>query len=94
MNKQEINVEVAFATVEEQQVIPVVIKKDDTVQDVIIQSGILDMSFNIDLSVMTVGVFGNVCSLNQTLQEGDRVEIYRPLNISPMEARRNRAGGK
>lgn len=38
-----------------------------------------------------VGVFGRLCSLQQLLQDGDRVEVYRPLTFDPMESRRRRA---
>lgn len=37
------------------------------------------------------GVWGRRCSLDQPLLDGDRVELYRPLTIDPMEGRRARA---
>ena len=37
------------------------------------------------------GIWGRRCSLDQPLTEGDRVELYRPLTIDPMEGRRARA---
>ena len=37
------------------------------------------------------GIWGRRCSLDHTLADGDRVELYRPLTIDPMEARRVRA---
>ena len=40
---------------------------------------------------LDVGIWGRRCSLDQLVAEGDRVEIYRPLTIDPMEARRTRA---
>ena len=38
-----------------------------------------------------VGVFGRECALGQILNDGDRLEIYRPLVFDPMESRRRRA---
>jgi len=38
-----------------------------------------------------VGVFGKVTSRLQSLNDGDRVEIYRPLAADPKTARRARA---
>jgi putative ubiquitin-RnfH superfamily antitoxin RatB of RatAB toxin-antitoxin module len=38
-----------------------------------------------------VGIFGKQISLDTILKPGDRVEIYRPLLLSPTEARRLRA---
>lgn len=39
---------------------------------------------------LEVGVFGQRRTLADALQDGDRVEIYRPLTIDPKEARRVR----
>ncbi|TFL11153.1 RnfH family protein [Pusillimonas caeni] len=38
-----------------------------------------------------VGIFGRRCHLEETVSDGDRVEIYRPLDYDPMESRRRRA---
>jgi putative ubiquitin-RnfH superfamily antitoxin RatB of RatAB toxin-antitoxin module len=38
-----------------------------------------------------IGNFGKQISLDTVLKPGDRVEIYRPLLLSPTEARRLRA---
>ena len=40
------------------------------------------------------GIFGKRVALDHRLNEGDRVEIYRPLAIDPKEARRRRAALK
>ncbi len=40
---------------------------------------------------LDAGIWGHRCSLDQPLTDGDRVEIYRPLTIDPMEGRRARA---
>ena len=48
----------------------------------------------VDLANSAVGVYGKVASREQPLQDGDRVEIYRPLLEEPKLARRNRARGK
>jgi putative ubiquitin-RnfH superfamily antitoxin RatB of RatAB toxin-antitoxin module len=44
----------------------------------------------IDLSGSAVGIFGKVVQRDQPLQDGDRIEIYRPLAEEPKLARRNR----
>jgi uncharacterized protein len=48
--------------------------------------------FGIDLSGSAVGIFGKVVQRDQPLQDGDRIEIYRPLAEEPKLARRKRAG--
>lgn len=40
------------------------------------------------------GVFGREVSADHVLQEGDRLEICPPLEMSPQEARRRRAAGR
>lgn len=37
-----------------------------------------------------VGIWGRNASPGQVLQDGDRVEIYRPLRVDPKVARRER----
>ena len=37
-----------------------------------------------------VGIWGRRCAPSQVLREGDRVELYRPLQVDPKEARRLR----
>ena len=38
-----------------------------------------------------VGVFGEVVDRSRLLKHGDRVELYRPLEVDPKQARRRRA---
>jgi uncharacterized protein len=45
----------------------------------------------IDLSGSVVGIFGKVVGRDQQLEDGDRIEIYRPLAEEPKLARRKRA---
>lgn len=40
---------------------------------------------------VAIGIFGRAVSGNDTLRTGDRIELYRPLEIDPKEARRRRA---
>ncbi|MBH9554074.1 RnfH family protein [Inhella gelatinilytica] len=38
----------------------------------------------------TVGIWGHKAERHDGLRDGDRVEVYRPLTVDPMEARRRR----
>ena len=38
----------------------------------------------------TYGIFGSEVTLEEVLKEGDRLEIYRPLQCDPKELRRRR----
>jgi uncharacterized protein len=56
----------------------------------IAQSGLLTKHTDIDLRVQKIGVWGRLCEPDQALRDLDRVEIYRPLQVDPKEARRLR----
>ena len=86
-----LNVEVAYARPDQQLVVPVQAPINCTAEQAIKLSGILNDFPEIDLNNNKVGIFSQICSLSQQLQENDRVEIYRSLTINPMEARRQRA---
>lgn len=85
-----ISVEVAYATSEKQALISLTLPASSTAQQAINASGILQQFPEIDLPVLKVGIFGIACKLDQTLSSGDRIEIYRPLQQVPMDARRKR----
>lgn len=91
MENNFISVEVAYAAGDRQLIIPVEMSEGSVLEDAILQSGILREFPEIDLNRNKVGVFGKVGKLTQVLTGGDRVEIYRPLQQHPMEARRSRA---
>ncbi|MDO9191883.1 MAG: RnfH family protein [Undibacterium sp.] len=86
-----IDVVVCYATSQNIIMLDINLKQDSTIQDAIEHSQILNKCREIDIVQCKVGVFGKVRVLNTILHQGDRVEIYRPLNADPMEARRRRA---
>jgi len=65
-----------------------------TVEQAIRASGLLEVHAEVDLAVNQVGIFGKKKKLDTVLRALDRVEVYRPLQADPKEARRRRAGGK
>ena len=65
-----------------------------TVRDAVLASGVLEVFSEIDLETVPVGIFSRRVELDTQLTDGDRVEIYRPLQLSPTEARRLRAQRK
>lgn len=86
-----LGVEVAYAPPGRQRVIALTVTPGVTVADAIEASGILREFPEIDLRVNRVGVYGQLARLGDVVQAGDRVEIYRPLQADPKEARRQRA---
>lgn len=84
-------VELVYALPSEQNIISLVVAEGTTVLIAIEQSGILKTHPEIDLNANKTGIFSRLVELSHVVREGDRVEIYRPLTIDPMEARRLRA---
>jgi putative ubiquitin-RnfH superfamily antitoxin RatB of RatAB toxin-antitoxin module len=90
--ESDITVQVCYATPERQVLNEVTLPVGSTVAAAIESSGILGLFSDIDLDTNDVGVFSERRKLTDVLQDGDRVEIYRPLIADPKEARRRRAG--
>jgi putative ubiquitin-RnfH superfamily antitoxin RatB of RatAB toxin-antitoxin module len=62
-----------------------------TIADALAQAA-SDANFRgVDLANSPVGIFGKVARRDVKLRDGDRIEIYRPLQEEPKLARRNRA---
>jgi putative ubiquitin-RnfH superfamily antitoxin RatB of RatAB toxin-antitoxin module len=59
-------------------------------EDALRASGVLERHPDIDLAVQRVGIWGRFQPLDAPLRDRDRVEIYRPLQVDPKEARRQR----
>lgn len=91
MSSKVINIEVAYALPTKQTIVDVALKEGTTVQQAIEASNILEQFPDIDLKATKVGVWSRVVKLNDTLIDGDRIEIYRPLIADPKEIRKRRA---
>jgi len=88
------HVEVVYALPLEQDVTSLDVSAGATVRQAVVGSGMLVRHPDIDLRVARVGIWGRLTTLDSVLREGDRVEIYRPLQIDPKEVRRRRAARK
>jgi hypothetical protein len=60
------------------------------VRDAVLASGFVEAHPEVPWQ-QSVGVFAATVDPDHELEQGDRVEIYRPLVCDPMEARRRRA---
>ncbi|MGB2108607.1 MULTISPECIES: RnfH family protein [unclassified Marinobacter] len=89
-------VEVAYARPDKQQIVPVKVPEGTTALEAVKLSGIVDIFPEIEPDAIDMGVFGKVIKdpASHELREGDRVELYRPLKIDPKQARLNRAKKK
>ena len=87
----ELHIEVVYARPDHQTVKRVRLPAGSRVAAAITASGLLTEFPEIDLRVNRVGVYAEPVELDSVLEDGDRVEIYRPLLVDPKEARRRRA---
>ncbi len=74
---------VAYAKAAQQVWTNIEVPDGATIQDAIEKSGILDKFPEIDLEQQKVGIFGKISKLDAKLNDGDRVEIYRPITADP-----------
>jgi putative ubiquitin-RnfH superfamily antitoxin RatB of RatAB toxin-antitoxin module len=84
------HVSVVYALPQVQRVFSLQCNPGATIASVIALSGILQHYPEIDLGTVQVGIFSQIKALSDTVAEGDRIEIYRPLLIDPKQARRLR----
>jgi putative ubiquitin-RnfH superfamily antitoxin RatB of RatAB toxin-antitoxin module len=79
---RQITVEVVYATPARQRVEEVQLSLGATIEDGILVSGILDQFPEVDLDTFKVGIHGVIRPLGHKLENGNRIEIYRPVGNS------------
>ena len=93
MGKANIVVEVVYALADKQKLLRLSVPAGTTVREAALRSG-LDAHFpGLDLQSAPLGIFGKAVAKpdERVLEEGERVEIYRPLIADPKEVRKQRA---
>ncbi len=96
-----IPVEVAFALPDKQKIIRLLVEPGTTAYVAVCKSKMTDYFPDLDIENAKLGLFGQALGTKglkpakeYVLNEGDRVEIYRPLISDPKEVRRRRAEQK
>ncbi|MDV6344343.1 RnfH family protein [Nitrosomonas sp. Is37] len=87
---EHIEVEVAYALPQCQFLKRFHVPSGTTIEQAITLSGIREIFTEIDLEKQKMGIFSKLTQPGTILQNGDRVEIYRPLLLDPKEKRRIR----
>jgi putative ubiquitin-RnfH superfamily antitoxin RatB of RatAB toxin-antitoxin module len=77
------NVGVAYDNGKKQVWLKLEVPDGSTVRDVIDISNLLEMFPEIDLDNQKVGIFGKATKLDAEVEDGNRVEIYRPITADP-----------
>lgn len=92
-----LRVEVVWATPKHQRVVALTVPAGTTLSEAVRWSGIAgEFPDALDPEQIPMGIFGRLEKQPQQriLQDGDRIELYRPLVLDPKEARRLRAQRK
>ena len=84
-------IEVAYATPQRQLILECEVEQGSTAREIVRSSGIEQHFPEIDLDSCDIGIFGKAVSDDHQPEDGDRIEIYRPLIADPKEVRRQRA---
>lgn len=85
-------IEVAYARRACQWLRVVELDPGATAADAVQASGLTEAVPGLDPAAADLGIFGQPCAPSTPLRPGDRVEVYRPLQVDPKAARRRRAG--
>lgn len=91
MNNGETRVEIVFAAPDTQSLLELKLNAGTTVKQALELSGIYEKFGNVDMTNMPVGIWGQLVGRDRIVENGDRIELYRPLEIDPREARRRLA---
>lgn len=93
MDSVAIAVEVVYALADKQMLLRLAVPHGTTVRQAALTSGMDEYFPGLDLATSPLGVFGKAVARpdERILEEGERVEIYRPLIADPKEVRKQRA---
>ena len=81
-------IEVVYALPQRHAWLRLDVPEGTTVRQAVERSGILAQFPEIDLGVQKVGVYGKVVALDSAVEEGARIEIYRPITADPKTVQR------
>lgn len=93
MDKPAIAVEVVYALADKQKLLRLAVPFGTTVRGAAMLSRMDSFFPGLDLASAPLGIFGKAVPKpdERVLEEGERVEIYRPLIADPKEVRKQRA---
>ncbi len=86
-----LTVEVAYALPDRQALLEIRVPRGTSARQAVHLCGIRGQFPEIDLEQNRLGIFGRKVPADTPLEDGDRVEIYRPLQADPREVRRRLA---
>ncbi len=88
MADKQVQVELVYATSERQELLNLTVAAGTTIAQLIDDSGIAGEFPDQGLESAQAGVWGRLVDHEYQVVDGDRIEIYRSLQIDPRDARR------
>ncbi len=88
MAGKQAKVELVYATPDRQELLELTVEVGTTIAELVEESGIVAGFPDQGLESAQVGVWGRLADLEYKVRDGDRIEIYRSLQIDPRDARR------
>jgi len=86
-------VDLVYALADDQYVLQLQLSEGSSIADALEVAKKDPLFARFPLQDLTTGIWGEVNPVGYLLAPGDRLELYRPLKIEPMQARRNRVKG-
>ncbi len=91
MSDSKTHIEIAYATPQKQIILELEVAADTSPRQAVIDSDIDEYFPEIDKQSCDIGIFGKLIKADHVLENGDRIEIYRPLIADPKQVRKQRA---
>jgi putative ubiquitin-RnfH superfamily antitoxin RatB of RatAB toxin-antitoxin module len=82
---------VVYCSADRQWLLPVRLPAGATLADAVAASGLTAQVPELQGRLLDLGVYNQRRPAHTPVQPGDRIEVYRPLRLEPMAARRLRA---
>jgi putative ubiquitin-RnfH superfamily antitoxin RatB of RatAB toxin-antitoxin module len=86
--------EVVYALPDRQTMLSLRVPHGATVGEALAASGIFELHPETAGGEVPVGIFGRVVGRDHRVEQGDRIEIYRPLTADPKASRNARVAKK
>ncbi|MGI9204808.1 MAG: RnfH family protein [Woeseiaceae bacterium] len=84
-------VEVVYGTADRQRLVEIHVRQGATCGEAVRLSGIPGSFPHDDIESLSIAVWGKVVPYDRKVRDGDRIEILRPLENDPRDARRDLA---
>lgn len=85
-----LEIEIVYGLSDKQVLKNMQVEEGTRIRAAALKSGLDEIFTDLDLHSAPLGIFGKAVKDDTSLRDGDRIEIYRPLQADPKETRRRR----